>query len=78
VYCCVIQCSQRRQATCGAERSEGEGERGEEKENIAHCCYAIAFRGFCASTVPAWGKYATILKSHRMFVTDNFQTVFNA
>jgi hypothetical protein len=69
VYCCVIQCLQLRLATCGAERSETRGE-----ENIAHCCCAIAFRGFCSSTVPAWGKYATTFWS---LSSSEYKVTFN-
>jgi hypothetical protein len=34
------------------------------RENIAHYCCAITFRGFCASKAPGWDKYNTIFWIH--------------
>jgi hypothetical protein len=59
-YCCVIQLLQRRLETRGAEWSEGRASMARGGENITHYCCAIAFRGFCISTAPEWGDYATI------------------
>jgi hypothetical protein len=58
-YCSIhrLQCLL---ATGSAGRSDRRGGEGRRGENIAHCCCAIAFRGFCASTAPAWGEYATV------------------
>jgi hypothetical protein len=68
-YCCAIQRLQRRLETPCAERSERRG-------NIANYCCAIAFRGFCVSTSPAWGDYATLRTSITVAVRSKAWTVF--
>jgi hypothetical protein len=48
------------------DKARGEEARlGTEKTSLA-TVGTIAFRGFCASTVPAWGEYATICKIRSM------------
>jgi hypothetical protein len=53
-YCCAIQCLSRNLATHGAERTEGKG--GEARRGSAPLLLRNRVpRGFCASTVTAWG-----------------------